>query len=140
MAGGTVQVPGSGTETMHHVHADDVAQAFELAVANRDAAAGEDFNVVAPSARPCAVTSPSPRVVRAGGERRGVTWERFRELAAGPRRDELGAPPPQPRADDREGADAARLRTRYEPDQAVLESIEWLIDHDQLDVARPLVV
>jgi nucleoside-diphosphate-sugar epimerase len=35
---------------MHHVHADDVAQAFEAAVARRDGAAGEDFNIVVPSA------------------------------------------------------------------------------------------
>lgn len=42
--------PGSGGEFMHHVHADDVPQAFEAAVVRRDAAAGEDFNIVAPSA------------------------------------------------------------------------------------------
>jgi hypothetical protein len=42
--------PGIGREFMHHVHADDVAQAFEAAVARRDGAAGEDFNIVVPSA------------------------------------------------------------------------------------------
>jgi hypothetical protein len=42
--------PGIGREFMHHVHADDVAQAFEAAVVRRDAAAGEDFNIVVPSA------------------------------------------------------------------------------------------
>jgi hypothetical protein len=35
---------------MYHAHADDVAQPFEAAVVRRDAAAGEDFNIVAPSA------------------------------------------------------------------------------------------
>ncbi|MEU6351365.1 hypothetical protein ABZ896_18830 [Streptomyces sp. NPDC047072] len=35
---------------MHHVHADDVAHAFERAMDRRDLAAGEDFNVVAPTA------------------------------------------------------------------------------------------
>ena len=35
---------------MHHVHADDVARAFDAAVVRRDAAAGEDFNIVVPSA------------------------------------------------------------------------------------------
>ncbi|MEV7630882.1 NAD-dependent epimerase/dehydratase family protein [Microbacterium sp. NPDC089318] len=49
-SGRTIDVPGSGAETLHHVHADDVAQAFERAIENRDAAAGEDFNVVAPTA------------------------------------------------------------------------------------------
>ena len=49
-AGEEIAVPGLGAELMHHVHADDVAQAFRLAVEHRDAAAGESFNVVAPSA------------------------------------------------------------------------------------------
>lgn len=141
-AGGTVQVPGSGTETMHHVHADDVAQAFELAVANRDAAAGEDFNVVAPSA----LTVRGYLAIAAGwfgqaASAEGVTWERFRELAA-----------PDHAETSWEHLHRSHVLTiekartllgyapRYEPDQAVLESIEWLIDHDQLDVARPLVV
>ncbi|GMA86082.1 hypothetical protein GCM10025868_13320 [Angustibacter aerolatus] len=35
---------------MHHVHADDVAQVFALAVEHRDEAAGEDFHAVAPTA------------------------------------------------------------------------------------------
>jgi nucleoside-diphosphate-sugar epimerase len=29
---------------------------------------------------------------------------------------------------------------RYEPDEAVLESVRWLIDHGQLDVVNPLKV
>jgi nucleoside-diphosphate-sugar epimerase len=29
---------------------------------------------------------------------------------------------------------------QYEPEDAVLESVRWLIDHDQLDVANPLTV
>jgi nucleoside-diphosphate-sugar epimerase len=49
-AGQPLQIPGLGVELMHHVHADDVAQAFERAIAQRDQASGEDFNVVAPPA------------------------------------------------------------------------------------------
>ena len=37
-------------ETLHHVHADDVAQAFERAVERPDAAIGESFHVVSPAA------------------------------------------------------------------------------------------
>ena len=43
-------LPNLGMETVHHVHADDVAQAFELAVANADRAAGESFHVCSPAA------------------------------------------------------------------------------------------
>jgi nucleoside-diphosphate-sugar epimerase len=46
----SVRLPNFGLETLHHVHADDVAQAFERAVAKRDAAIGESFHVVSPAA------------------------------------------------------------------------------------------
>jgi len=37
-------------ETLHHVHADDVAQLFMLAMANWSNSAGENFNAVSPKA------------------------------------------------------------------------------------------
>jgi nucleoside-diphosphate-sugar epimerase len=48
--GEEVILPNLGMETVHHVHADDVAQAFELAVANPDRAVGESFHVCSPAA------------------------------------------------------------------------------------------
>ncbi|MDQ1512546.1 MAG: hypothetical protein QOC59_388, partial [Microbacteriaceae bacterium] len=29
---------------------------------------------------------------------------------------------------------------RYEPEDAILESVRWLLEHDRLDVANPLTV
>lgn len=49
-AGSEVLLPHLGMETVHHVHADDVGQAFVQAVARRDAAVGESFHVVSPAA------------------------------------------------------------------------------------------
>ena len=43
-------LPNLGLETAHHVHADDVAQAFMLALANHSTAIGESFHVVSPAA------------------------------------------------------------------------------------------
>ena len=48
--GRTVRLPNFGLETLHHVHADDVAQAFERAVERPEAAIGESFHVVSPAA------------------------------------------------------------------------------------------
>jgi nucleoside-diphosphate-sugar epimerase len=42
-------LPNEGMETVHHVHADDVAQAFELALTRPDDAVGESFHVVSPA-------------------------------------------------------------------------------------------
>jgi nucleoside-diphosphate-sugar epimerase len=56
--GERLELPNEGLETVHHVHADDVAQAFELAMKNPDAAVGESFHVV----------SPAPMTLRAYAE------------------------------------------------------------------------
>jgi nucleoside-diphosphate-sugar epimerase len=48
--GEEVTLPNIGMETLHHVHADDVAQSFLLAIANRSVSIGEAFHVVSPAA------------------------------------------------------------------------------------------
>ena len=48
--GETVTLPNQGLEVVHHVHADDVAQLFMKALANRNAAIGESFHAVSPAA------------------------------------------------------------------------------------------
>ena len=78
-AGTEIAIPGIGSELLHHVHADDVAQAFQLAVEHRDEAAGESFNVVAPSA----MTVRGFAEIVAGwfgqpARLRPVSWQEFR--------------------------------------------------------------
>ncbi|MGB9760099.1 MAG: NAD-dependent epimerase/dehydratase family protein [Thermoproteota archaeon] len=48
--GEVVYLPDLGLATLHHVHADDVAQVLELAILHRKAAIGESFSVAAPYA------------------------------------------------------------------------------------------
>jgi nucleoside-diphosphate-sugar epimerase len=48
--GEELALPNLGLETLHHVHADDVAQAFENALTHWSQAAGESFFVVSPAA------------------------------------------------------------------------------------------
>jgi nucleoside-diphosphate-sugar epimerase len=45
--GDLLTLPDDGSSTLQHVHADDVAQAFERALANSGAAIGEAFHVAA---------------------------------------------------------------------------------------------
>jgi len=49
-AGEPVELPDLGLATLHHVHADDVAQAFQRAIDHRAAAVGESFHVASPAA------------------------------------------------------------------------------------------
>lgn len=44
--GGTLMLPNFGMETIHHVHAEDVARLFTLAIAHREKALGEKFYAV----------------------------------------------------------------------------------------------
>lgn len=49
-AGKELALPNLGMETVHHVHADDVAQSFIKAINNRNNSVGESFHVVSPQA------------------------------------------------------------------------------------------
>lgn len=48
--GRALTLPNLGMETVHHVHADDVAQSFLRAMARRSVALGESFHIVSPAA------------------------------------------------------------------------------------------
>lgn len=48
--GNEVALPNIGNETVHHVHADDVAQSFVRALEHWDNALGQSFHVVSPAA------------------------------------------------------------------------------------------
>jgi nucleoside-diphosphate-sugar epimerase len=48
--GDEITLPNLGMETVHHVHADDVAQAFVCALQRRSASLGESFHIVSPAA------------------------------------------------------------------------------------------
>lgn len=49
-AGEELALPNLGMETVHHVHADDVAQGFERALQNRESAIGNSFHIVSAGA------------------------------------------------------------------------------------------
>jgi nucleoside-diphosphate-sugar epimerase len=139
-AGETLRIPGLGAEQMHHVHADDIAQLFELAIAQPETAGGEDFHAVAPDSlnvRGYAQIAAAWFGQEAHLE--SVGWDEFR------------------RTTDREHADASwehlfrshyvsieKARTllgyapRYDSATAVLEAVQWLIEHGQLPVKNRL--
>ena len=127
---------------MHHVHADDVAQGFQLAIEHREMAAGESFNVVAPSA----LTARGFLAIAAGWfgqtvRTRSVSWAEFRSGTTAEFADSSWQ---HLSRSQYASIDKARTRLGYapnfEPETAVLDGIRWLIDHDRLQVANPLVV
>jgi nucleoside-diphosphate-sugar epimerase len=141
-AGEELAVPGIGTESMHHVHADDVAQAFQLAVEHRDRAAGEAFNVTAATAMTVrGLASAAAGWFGQEARLRPVSWAEFGTIT-----DESDADTSWQHLWRNHCVSIDKARTRlgyapaYGPDEAVLDAVRWLIDHERLRVARPLVV
>lgn len=140
-AGDPLRVPGSGAELMHHVHADDVAQVFELAVAHREAAAGEDFHAVAPTA----LTVRGYAEIVAGwfgasARLDPVTWERFREGTTEEHAEtSWGHLHRSHCLSIEKSRSLLGYRPAYQPEDAVLEALRWLVEHDQLEIAAPLI-
>jgi nucleoside-diphosphate-sugar epimerase len=137
-----IAVPGLGAELLHHVHADDVAQAFQLAVENREAAAGESFNVVAPSA----LTARGFLGIAAGwfgrtARSRSVSWAEFRSGTTAEFADSSWEHLSRSQyASIDKARELLNYAPAFEPEAAVLDAVRWLIDHDQLEVANRLVV
>jgi nucleoside-diphosphate-sugar epimerase len=135
-SGAVLDIPGLGAELLAHVHADDVAQAFALAVEHRDQAAGEAFHVTAASS----LTVRGFARIAAGwfgreASLRSVTWSEFRagtaEHHANASWEHLS------RSHHMSIEKAQRLlgyRPTYQPEAAAKEAVRWLIDHGELTV------
>ena len=126
-------MPGDGSATMHHVHADDVAQVFERALDVPEASVGESFHAVSP--RALTVRGFAEEAYGWWGHEprlRSVPWPEFEEAGGRrARRDELGAPAPQPGLLDREAGRPARLRAGLDSSQdTAREAVAWLAAHD----------
>ncbi|MFL6120871.1 NAD-dependent epimerase/dehydratase family protein [Actinophytocola sp.] len=135
LAGGErVALPNLGMETLHHVHADDVAQSFTAAMANRSVAVGESFHVVSPAA--LTLRGYAEAVASWYGREADLEflpWEQWRDTvepgAAAATWDHIAHSP------NCGIAKATRLlgyRPRYSSPQAVREALDWLAAHGQV--------
>ena len=133
--GQPLALPDRGLGVLHHVHADDVAQAFELAL-SRPAAIGASFHVVAGQAM--TLRGLAAGVARWFGREPVldlVDWPEFERRAG-----------PGPAGTTREHTDRSitasidRARQvlgyapRYSSLDALHEALTWLAAHDQADV------
>jgi nucleoside-diphosphate-sugar epimerase len=127
--GEEVTLPNLGMETLHHVHADDVAQAFMQAMANHSLSVGESFHVVSPAA--LTLRGYSESVARWFGQSanlRFLPWEEWCKTVS----DEHAAQTwdhiaHSPNASIAKAQRLLDYRPRYSSLQAVYESLEWLI-------------
>lgn len=134
--GEELALPNIGMETLHHVHADDVAQVFMLALANWRTAVGENFHVVSPAA-----------LTLRGYAEAVATWfgqpARLRfvpldewcttvsEEEARYTRDHVSHSPNCSIAKARRLLD---YHPRYNSLQAIYESVGWMIEHGDIEI------
>jgi nucleoside-diphosphate-sugar epimerase len=139
-AGEELLVPGLGAELLSHVHADDVAQAFELALARPEAAAGQVFHTTA--ARAATVRGLLEAAAGWWGREpvtRSVSWAEYR-----------GATTPEfaeqswdhlwrsQHASVTKAADLLGYVPAHPPEGAVRAGVEWLVGAGELGLP-PLV-
>jgi len=127
--GEELALPNLGLETVHHVHAEDVAQAFERAMANWSAAVGESFHVVSPAALTLRGYAESMAAWFGREARlRFLPWDEWKKTVSGEEAactwDHIAHSP------NASIAKARRLlgyEPRYRSLEAVRESVEWLV-------------
>lgn len=127
--GEELALPHLGLETVHHVHADDVAQAFVKAITHWSTAVGEAFHVVSPQA--LTLRGYAHAVAGWFGKEarlKFLPWEQFK--AAAGEQDARQTWEHIAHSPNCSIAKAQRLlgyQPRYSSLQAVREAVDWLI-------------
>jgi nucleoside-diphosphate-sugar epimerase len=131
LRGTPVQLPNIGMETLHHVHADDVAQCFQRAMENRTSSIGHSFHVV----------SAAALTLRGYAERVAAWFGREAQLEFLPWKEWQQSVTPKEAAVTWDhiahspNCSIAKARTllsyepRYSSLEAVRESLDWLIEN-----------
>jgi nucleoside-diphosphate-sugar epimerase len=138
-AGGEVALPNLGRETLHHVHADDVAQAFVQAMAHWSGAVGESFHVVSPAA--VSMAGYAEAVAGWFGQQpriKFLPWEEWRSTV--PEKDAKITWDHIARSPNCSIRKAERLldyRPRYRSLEAVRESVAWLSANSMIGARIP---
>ena len=129
-----VLLPNLGMETVHHVHADDVAQAFMQALANWSNAVGESFHVVSPAALTLRGYAQAVAYwFRQPARLRFVPWEEWKTTV--PEEDARKTWDHIAHSPNCSIAKAQRLleyKPRYSSLQAVQEAVDWLVRNERL--------
>jgi len=135
--GGEVALPNFGLETVHHVHADDVAQAFQRAIEHWSAAVGESFHTVSP--RALTLRGYAEAVAGWFGEEADLTYLPFDEWAERPEYDEDAVEATEehisysPNASIQKARDLLGYEPRYTSLEATREAVDALVEEGTVE-------
>ena len=134
--GQELRLPNLGMETVHHVHADDVAQAFAQAVANRSVAVGESFHVVSPAA--LTLRGYAEAVSAWFGHKADLqflSWDDWKQTVT---KEEAAATwdhiAHSPNCSIEKARKLLDYRPRYSSLEAIFESLAWLIENGKIKI------
>ena len=134
--GEEVRLPNLGLETVHHVHADDVAQAFAQALVHRSVAVGESFHAV--SAAALTLRGYAESVAAWFGKRPALRYLSWDEWQKGVSKEEASATwdhiAHSPNCSIEKARRLLGYQPRYNSLEAVFESLSWLIEHRVIKV------
>lgn len=129
--GDEVRLPNFGMETLNHVHAEDVARAFLLALSHREAALGESFHVVAATATTLrGYAEAMADWFHQPARLHFLPWAEWKQGVsqrdAAVTEDHLRH---SPHCSIEKARNLLDFEPRYTPLAAVQEAVTWLIDH-----------
>ena len=137
--GDELALPNFGLETVHHVHADDVAQSFMCAIARRSNAIGEGFHVV--SSQALTLRGYAEAMYAWFGQApklRYLAWEEWRKtVSEDEARATLDHIAHSPNCSIAKAQSLLGYQPRYSSLQAVTESVQALISQGKV-VATPI--
>lgn len=134
--GRQLSLPNFGLETVHHVHADDVAQVIVRAMDSHGAAVGESFHAVSSGA--LTLRGYAEAMFRYFGHQPNLDFQPFDNWAA--RQDDQEASATwehisrSPNCSIDKGRRLLGYAPRYTSLEAVQESMEWLVQQGQVIV------
>ena len=134
--GEEIALPNLGMETVHHVHADDVAQGFMGALAHWSTAVGQGFHMVSPAA--LTLRGYAEAMAQWFGVAPRLTYLPWEEWKTTVSADEARATwdhiAHSPNCSIAKAQRLIGYQPRYRSLQCVQESVRWLIDHQEITV------
>lgn len=135
--GHEVIIPNLGMETVHHVHAEDVAQAFLKASQAWNMAIGHSFHIVSPSA--ITLRGYAEAVASWFGREANLKFVPYESIRSYVSEEDAGIIWDHIAHSPNASIEKARRLIGYEPRftslDAVKESVDWLIRHGRIEVA-----
>jgi len=133
--GETLELPNFGMETVHHIHADDIASLLILAMTNWSAAVGEAFHAVSPGA--LTLRHYASAMFRRFGQEPNLAFAAWDEWKSGQTEQNASATWEHISRSPNCSIEKGKRLLGYAPRSslaAVEDALDWLIANDRLKI------